>query len=169
MKKNSKISNFLSFLDLTKIEKIFILLIITGLVLGSLYKIFIYRTDNSFSNISEEVFRLNDSLALAQQTTYIGTDAEGDTFEDLKKVDTIVKKNQEYPQSIKKELPFSKININNSSKVELMKLPGIGEKTALKIIDFRKTRKFSKIEDIMLIKGIGKKKFEKMKQFIDVK
>ena len=61
------------------------------------------------------------------------------------------------------------ININSASKVELMKLPGVGEATAMKIIEFRKSSPFKKPEDIMKVKGIGIKKFEKMKQYIITK
>jgi len=49
-----------------------------------------------------------------------------------------------------------------------MKLPGIGQKTAEAIINYRTESKFSKIEDIMNVKGIGPKKFEKIKDFIQV-
>ncbi len=60
----------------------------------------------------------------------------------------------------------SKISINNASKEELMTLPGIGEKTALKIIEYRQTQAFGSIEDIKNVKGIGDKKYEKIKDLI---
>ena len=49
-----------------------------------------------------------------------------------------------------------------------MQLPGIGEKTALAIIEYRNNKKFNSIEEIMNVKGIGPKKFEKIKNNITV-
>lgn len=61
-----------------------------------------------------------------------------------------------------------KININNASKEELMELTGIGESTANKIIEYRKSQRFLEIEDIMNVSGIGKSKFDKIKDDIVV-
>lgn len=59
------------------------------------------------------------------------------------------------------------ININTATKNELIGLPGVGDATAEKIINYREQKKgFKKIEDMMNVSGIGKKKFEKMKPFI---
>jgi len=69
----------------------------------------------------------------------------------------------------KKELPSHLVDINKASKSRLMELPGIGEKTAEIIIQYRKMDTFRRIEDIQNVKGIGPKKFEKMKPFITVK
>lgn len=69
----------------------------------------------------------------------------------------------------KKELPSHLVDINKASKRRLMELPGIGEKTAEIIIQYRKMDTFRRIEDIQNVKGIGPKKFEKMKPFITVK
>ncbi|NLY42594.1 MAG: hypothetical protein GX066_01175 [Clostridiaceae bacterium] len=63
----------------------------------------------------------------------------------------------------------SRININTADEDELMKLPGIGPATSKKIIDFREQNGgFKKIEDIKNVPGIGDKKFEQIKDLIDV-
>lgn len=62
-----------------------------------------------------------------------------------------------------------KININKASKAELDTLPGIGEVTAQRIIDFREQHgNFQKIEDIMNVSRIGPKIFEQIKDLITV-
>lgn len=59
------------------------------------------------------------------------------------------------------------VNINTASKAELQTLPGIGEVTAGKIIEYRERNgKFQTIEEIMAVKGIGEKKFAKIKERI---
>ncbi len=60
-----------------------------------------------------------------------------------------------------------KININTASAEQLTSLKGIGPKKAQAIIEFRKKNgKFKKLEDLMLVKGIGKKTFEKIKPYL---
>ncbi len=61
------------------------------------------------------------------------------------------------------------ININTADKKELVTLKYIGEKTAQKIIEYRKQHLFEKPEDIVKVKGIGKKVFEANKDIIVVK
>lgn len=67
-------------------------------------------------------------------------------------------------------LPSNLININIAGVEDLTSLPGIGVKTAENIIAYRsKWGLFSKSEDLLNVKGIGKAKFEKIKNSITVK
>ncbi|MGO1581317.1 MAG: helix-hairpin-helix domain-containing protein [Peptoniphilaceae bacterium] len=50
-----------------------------------------------------------------------------------------------------------KININTADSSELENLPGVGPKTAEKIIKYREENKFNRIEDIMNVGGFGQK------------
>lgn len=62
------------------------------------------------------------------------------------------------------------VNINTATLEELMSLDGIGEKVAQKVIAFRKANgPFQKPEDLMMVKGIGQKMFDKNKDRIVVK
>ena len=50
----------------------------------------------------------------------------------------------------------------------LSQLPGIGQKTAKNIIEYRKkVGSFSKAEDLLNIKGIGKSKLEKIRMLLN--
>jgi len=61
------------------------------------------------------------------------------------------------------------ININTAGLTELEKITGIGPVYAQNIIDYRKANgPFQKIEDVINVKGIGDKTFQKMKDEITV-
>ena len=60
-----------------------------------------------------------------------------------------------------------KVDINTADVSELSQLPGIGEKTAEKILQYRETNgSFKTKEDIMKVSGIGESKYEKIKDLI---
>lgn len=62
------------------------------------------------------------------------------------------------------------VNINTANAIELSELPGIGNSTALKIINYRNENgKFNTIDDIKNVSGIGENKFNKIKDNVFVK
>lgn len=63
-----------------------------------------------------------------------------------------------------------KIDINSASKEELKTIPGIGDVTAQKIIEYRENNgRFSSVEDLKKVGRIGEKTLDKMKDKIDVR
>lgn len=63
--------------------------------------------------------------------------------------------------------PQRPINLNTATVTELMQLPRIGQRTAERIIAFRKQHGgFQRPEEIMNVKGIGEKSYAKLKPFL---
>jgi competence protein ComEA len=170
LKSDKIIASLQSFFGVTKSEIIFAILVLGGLLFGVGLKIFNYQpsgVDNEKRAL--EIYRILDSLAEANKTTFIGTDMEGNVVPELAAGDTIVKSAGMYPEKPVKTIPKERINIATASRVQLMNLPGVGEKTADLIIEYRTTHRFRKIEDLMNVKGIGPKKFENFKEYIEIK
>lgn len=67
-----------------------------------------------------------------------------------------------------KPLPGTLININSASARDLERIPGIGPAMSQRIIERRRQRPFTSIEDLMDVKGIGQRTLEKMRPFISV-
>jgi competence protein ComEA len=64
---------------------------------------------------------------------------------------------------------FATVNLNTATKDELVALPGIGPAKAQAIIDYRTTHgPFKSVEQLKDVKGIGAKRFEKLKPEITV-
>ncbi|RJX28591.1 MAG: helix-hairpin-helix domain-containing protein [Desulfarculus sp.] len=73
-------------------------------------------------------------------------------------------------QPVAKPAAAKTININTAGVKELKQLKGVGDKLAKAIVDYRaKKGAFKAPQDIMKIKGIGKKTFEANKAIIVVK
>ena len=61
------------------------------------------------------------------------------------------------------------IDINQASASELTALPGIGEAMAKRIVQFREEHgPFKRPEDLMKVKGIGEKSFQKLRALIKI-
>ena len=70
-------------------------------------------------------------------------------------------------QAQKPAAPTAKVSINSGGADQLATLPGVGMATAQRIVEFRsKTGPFKRLEDLMAVKGIGEKKFNRLKDQI---
>ena len=86
----------------------------------------------------------------------------------------VIPSEEDVQQSLPPQTPSGKdgsglVNINAADSQTLQEIPGVGPATAEKIIAYRtENGRFSSIEDLKNVSGIGDKTFEKMKDKITV-
>jgi competence protein ComEA len=65
--------------------------------------------------------------------------------------------------------PEAKVNINTATVEELAKLPGVGKSIAQRIVNHReKSGKFRNVEELLVIRGISRRKLEQLLPLITV-
>jgi competence ComEA-like helix-hairpin-helix protein len=125
-------------------------------------KMFKDKSDNLLSVLSDTNFVVDSLFTKDELKTINNVKSAEDS---LKSLDGVKKKKGKKGDDLKEK----SININTATKELLILLPGVGDSTADKILMYRKEYGgFKKIEDIMKIKGIGVKKFDKLKPFITI-
>ena len=68
-----------------------------------------------------------------------------------------------------KKPPLKPVNINTANSEELQQVPGIGPVTAEKILQMRKSYgAFKSVDDLLAIKGLGRKRLDKMRKYLTV-
>jgi competence protein ComEA len=73
------------------------------------------------------------------------------------------------PLSTGAATPGGAVNLNSATEAELEELPRVGPAMAKRIIDWRtKNGRFSAIEDLMSVTGIGQKTFDGLKDLITI-
>lgn len=60
------------------------------------------------------------------------------------------------------------VNLNSATADQLDLLPTVGKKAAEAIIAFRAKQPFKRVEELVKVKGFGKKRFEKMRLHLAV-
>jgi competence ComEA-like helix-hairpin-helix protein len=152
-----------NFTKVSKPELIAAIVVLLGAAFAPL-KNYFQADESKLPYTPERFYAILDSLAELERSSYIGSDPSGKPDSLLALADTLTEKDNLFPKSMKKDLPKDlKISLNSSSKAELMRIPNVGAATANKIIEYRDAHKFKSIDEIKNIKGIGEKKFDKMK------
>ena len=68
-----------------------------------------------------------------------------------------------------KPAPAGKVNINTATAQQLSELPGVGEKLAARIVEYRqKSGGFKTVQELMNVQGIGEKNFASMQPHLTV-
>jgi competence ComEA-like helix-hairpin-helix protein len=73
------------------------------------------------------------------------------------------------PVQAAKAAPSGKINLNQATVEQLTALPGVGEKLAGRIVEYRqKSGGFKSPQELLNVAGIGEKNFVKLQPFVAV-
>ncbi|MCD4818874.1 MAG: helix-hairpin-helix domain-containing protein [Candidatus Cloacimonetes bacterium] len=134
-----------------------------------------FRTETGFNNKRDllNIRGIGEKSYLKIENYFIDFGEISEIGNSKAKKDTIkVSNNQKVKSKPKKkteQIITEKIDINSADENLLIKLKGIGPSKAKKIIELRtELGGFSTIEQIMQVKGIGQKTFEKFKDHIFV-
>ena len=73
------------------------------------------------------------------------------------------------PAQMAKRPIAEKVDLNRATEKEFEALPGIGSVLADRIVEYRQSRgAFREVEQLRQVKGIGKKKFERIRSLVGV-
>lgn len=165
----------LKYFSFTKNEIKILLFIITVLLAGFSIKYIKYLSANTNDTTydytkTEDMFKkLSRSTLNNISRDSVENNNDNNIRQKLQTAEDSLKSKGKKKSKKEENLKLKSININTATKEILITLPGVGESTAEKIIKYREAHNwFKKIENIMKVKGIGKKKFEKLKDYIYV-
>jgi competence protein ComEA len=111
---------------------------------------------------------LQESVPVSAVQESAGTEETGTAAASASNAEKKAARTDRKPSSAETE-KSSLVNINTASKDELMKLKGVGEVKALRILEYRKSHGgFKNIEEIMKVRGIKEGSFQKIRDSITV-
>lgn len=163
-----KAANHLGF---TRTEFI-VITSLTGIFLAGLF--IKYSFNENPAPYREFDYSASDSLFLASDSSSEGEDEKvlsksAETGGSLKS--TVLEPERGNSSFRKKILADeNSIDINSARADDLMRLPGIGEKTAGRIIELRNLKgRFKSVDELLEVKGIGPAKMNKIRKYIFIK
>lgn len=158
----TKISRKIGF-TLTEIRVILFLLIIFLLGLSLKY----FLTDDHKSRILAADYSLQDSLFFYSDNSDSNISKLSNKVVDSK-LEVLDFNNRDFQEKKSSNIAGEKsIELNTADINALISLPGIGEKTASAILEYKKNiGKFRNLNELMNVKGIGVSKFNKIKKYI---
>jgi len=160
-----KISKKIGFTE----TEIIVILFLSGLFLIGFVFVEFIKDNNGEENIFVDYTKEDSLFAFYSSNGSLDIeDKEApEKDQEIKKQVLELQDNFSYEKKDIESLKEKSININTAGVDELVLLPGIGEKTAEKIIEFRtESGNFKRLDELMEVKGIGEVKFNKIKKFL---
>jgi len=103
-------------------------------------------------------------------SAYAASDSEFAALSSAAAADTAGPDLQRHALPRKPRLDSASIDVNTASGADLARLPGIGQAYARRIIAYREAHgRFSRVDDLMNVSGIGTKKFQALRPFVTLR
>ncbi|HFE64971.1 MAG TPA: hypothetical protein ENK14_11250 [Caldithrix sp.] len=157
--RTNKIVFFIMYFTKAQIRALWFVVIVfaAALLYHSVTILFMPKPAYDFSAFEKKFYAKRDSI-LAAQNDSTGSPAQPSPPPKMQKAN-----------SGKPEKAVFLVNINSATSEQLQALPRIGPKMAQRIVRYRQEHgKFRRKQDLMKVKGIGKKSFEKLRELITV-
>lgn len=131
-------------------------------------KVFLFLSIVFLAGVSIKVYKAYFVQEPAHQFDYSASDKE---FEERsKQLTALPSERKSADTQIIGQAAHKKIDLNTATRDDLVALPGIGEGIAEEILLYRDERgAFTSLDQLRKIKGIGAKKFEKLRPYIEIK
>jgi len=161
------LEKFTQVFSFTHHESRVIVFLVVAFVIGGIVKVI--KTTSTGHDLSFD-YTSSDSEFNARSSRFAGLASSESTFAAQQDEDRRPQEKLSVNDSKTRGRVVRKtIDLNKATKEDFMKLPGIGKATAEAILHYRADHgSFKTVDELLNVKGIGKKKLERIMQFISV-